>query len=332
MDGIDGRPEGAMPMKYAWQKAVDEQATAWVIRVRSGHVSVQEQMAFDAWRSDHPSHSEAYAEALRRYDAGGDTQVLAMQAAETAVGGGRVSRAAIAAVLMLAAAGFVSLRVLDDDVRTKPGEIRSVRLADGSMVQLAGATRLREKFTDAERRVQLLEGQALFQVTRNPERPFKVEAGSQVVQAVGTAFDVSRSDNHVEVAVSEGIVAVATKGLAQKTGVTKLYQGQTIAFEGAAEQGGVRSIPVDQIGAWRQGELIFESVPFARLLEALGRQYGGQFTVDDPALAAKPISVALAPNNKAEAIRLVERALSLRAVERSDGTVAFLATKASLTH
>jgi ferric-dicitrate binding protein FerR (iron transport regulator) len=114
--------------------------------------------------------------------------------------------------------------------------------------------------------------------------------------------------------------------MADATGpaTVKLSQGQVVAFVGAVATGGVRQIPVDRIGAWRQGTLIFESVPFSRLLDALGRQYGGRFTVDDPALANKRISVSFTPQNKQEAIHLVERALSLEAVERADDTTAFI--------
>ncbi len=88
---------------------------------------------------------------------------------------------------------------------------------------------------------------------------------------------------------------------------------------------GVRSVPVERIGAWRHGELVFESVPFARMLESLGRTYGGKFRVEDPALAKRSVSLQLNPQSKAEMVQLIEQTMSLRAEEREAGTITFVA-------
>jgi transmembrane sensor len=323
MDKINGRAFGMRPVNSMWDKTIAEQAAAWVERIRSGEASIQEQASFVAWIDESPAHADAYDNALRcpagaAIDTTERDRALARRR--------RLRRFAAAASALLAGCVFVVVQCFDGEISTRAGEVRSVTLEDGSTIQLAGATRIREDFTGVERRVQLLEGQALFQVTRNPERPFQVDAGLQVVQAIGTEFDVSRNENRVEVAVSEGIVAVTTRGMADATGpaVIKLTKGQAVAFQGAVATGGVRQVPVDRIGAWKDGALIFESVPFSRLLDAMGRQYGGHFTVDDPALANKSISVSFAPQDKKEAVRLVERALSLQAVERPGDTTTFI--------
>ncbi|MDB5364291.1 MAG: hypothetical protein JWM77_218 [Rhodospirillales bacterium] len=311
-------------MNSMWDKTVAEQAAAWAERIQSGQATIQEQAAFVSWVDESPGHADAYHEALRRPP--GAAADMARRKHAALAQRRRTRQLATAASVLLVATVVAGMLFFDGETSTRAGQIRSVTLQDGSTIQLAGATRIREDFTKMERRVQLLEGQALFQVTRNPERPFRVDAGMQTVQAIGTAFDVSRSANRVEVAVSEGVVAVTTRGMADATGpaTVTLSQGQVAAFVGAVATGGVRQVPLDRIGAWRQGTLVFESVPFSRLLDALGRQYGGRFTVDDPALANKPISVALTPQNKQEAVHLIERALSLQAVERPDDTTAFI--------
>jgi transmembrane sensor len=91
---------------------------------------------------------------------------------------------------------------------TDSGERRSITLADGSTVDLNARSKLRIEFSSAERRVELLDGQALFQVAKDKQRPFIVHSGDATVRAVGTQFDVYRKDSGTTITVLEGRVAV----------------------------------------------------------------------------------------------------------------------------
>ena len=91
---------------------------------------------------------------------------------------------------------------------TDIGERRSITLADGSTVDLNARSQLRVEFSKTERRVELLDGQALFQVTKDMQRPFIVHSGDAMVRAVGTQFDVYRKTHGTTITVLEGRVAV----------------------------------------------------------------------------------------------------------------------------
>jgi transmembrane sensor len=91
---------------------------------------------------------------------------------------------------------------------TDIGERRSITLADGSTVDLNARSQLRVEFSKTERRVELLGGQALFQVTKDMQRPFIVHSGDATVRAVGTQFDVYRKTHGTTITVLEGRVAV----------------------------------------------------------------------------------------------------------------------------
>jgi transmembrane sensor len=91
---------------------------------------------------------------------------------------------------------------------TDIGERRSLTLADGSTVDLNARSKLRVEFSGAERRVELLDGQALFQVAKDKDRPFIVRSGDATVRAVGTQFDVYHKAGGTTVTVLEGRVAV----------------------------------------------------------------------------------------------------------------------------
>ena len=100
---------------------------------------------------------------------------------------------------------------------TDIGEQRSITLADGSTVDLNARSKLRIEFSKTERRVELLEGQALFQVAKNRHRPFLVRSGDALVRAVGTQFDVYRKDSSTTVTVLEGRVAVYSTAHVERT-------------------------------------------------------------------------------------------------------------------
>jgi len=91
---------------------------------------------------------------------------------------------------------------------TDTGEQRFVKLVDGSTIDLNSRSRVRIRFSDGQRDVDLLEGQALFHVAKDPARPFIVRSGSTLVRAVGTQFDVYRKASGTTVTVVEGRVAV----------------------------------------------------------------------------------------------------------------------------
>src|SRR5690606_20513701 len=92
------------------------------------------------------------------------------------------------------------------------GEVRRIALDDGSYMLLNTDSLAVIQFSEARRDVRLEKGEALFEVAKDPQRPFVVNAGDLTVKAVGTAFVVRREDSSVEVTVTEGVVEVARPG------------------------------------------------------------------------------------------------------------------------
>ncbi len=92
---------------------------------------------------------------------------------------------------------------------TRIGESRTFTLADGSHVTLGGASRVRLELTDERRALELEDGEAFFDVEKDPNRPFVVRAGGTQITAVGTAFNVRRAIDRVQVSVASGAVQVA---------------------------------------------------------------------------------------------------------------------------
>ena len=114
-----------------------------------------------------------------------------------------------AAATIAAGVGIGTIRdgVPEQTFSTQIGQVREVVLSDGSMVFLNTASEISVRFTDQARNINLLRGEALFDVAKNKHRPFIVSAGDTRVRAVGTSFTVSRLPRKpVQVLVKEGVV------------------------------------------------------------------------------------------------------------------------------
>jgi transmembrane sensor len=123
-----------------------------------------------------------------------------------------VRRRALAASLIIGivvlASDLIWQRQRYPSYATDIGEHRSLALSDGSTVDLNARSKLRIEFSKDERLVELLEGQALFQVAKDKSRPFIVKSGDATVRAVGTQFDVDRKATGTTITVLEGRVVV----------------------------------------------------------------------------------------------------------------------------
>jgi transmembrane sensor len=92
---------------------------------------------------------------------------------------------------------------------TSIGEHSSHTLEDGSVLTLNSNSQVEVNYTLSKRVINLLRGEAHFDVTSDPNRPFEVYAGNRMVKAIGTAFSVYRLKNNIEVLVTEGKVDLA---------------------------------------------------------------------------------------------------------------------------
>ena len=118
------------------------------------------------------------------------------------------------------------------------GEQRSIALADGSMVTLAPASYIAVRFSRDVRDIELRDGEATFDVAHDSSRPFRVHAGDNIVQAVGTRFTVNRLPSGTLVAVSEGRVKVSAGG----NWLESLWRGDATTLEAGKAKARVESL------------------------------------------------------------------------------------------
>lgn len=224
---------------------ISAEAAEWFVELRTGDGSAEDRAQFDTWVRSSPDHLRAYLEIAAIWklgkslpssdapclenDASAAANVIELPVTlpeptsgdagppvdDTRVDNTRAKKyfslAACLAGMLMVAGAFAWYSLSRGQIyETGVGEHRSVRLRDGSLVELNSRSRISVRLLERERRVELQEGQALFQVAGDPARPFVVRSDTTLVRAVGTQFDVNRKRSATVVTVLEGRVAVTS--------------------------------------------------------------------------------------------------------------------------
>jgi len=220
------------------------------------------------------------------------------------------------------------------------GEQRSITLDDGSVVDINSHSKIRVRYSENERDVELLEGQALFRVAKNPARPFWVRSATTRVRAVGTEFDVYQKLGGTVVTVVEGRVAVmlggktaadgsadpGNQGVPDRNppGAGKAGHGvDTPVLLSAGEQVLVTPLVVQKVTranvelatAWTQRELAFESASLAEVAEEFNRYNRRQLVIEDPTLYDFHISGVFSSSDPASLVRFLRERPGVRVTE-----------------
>lgn len=306
-------------------------AAAWVVRLEAGALGEVEAATFDAWLSASAENAAAFDAALdvsQAYAAAAEP--VARHLAERRVirtAGPAMGRRAVMGVGAVAAAAALALLVAPqltgeatETYVTAKGERRTVRLADGSTLDLNGGTRLTVAFARDERHVALEQGQAVFDVAHDARRPFLVAAGDRTVRVVGTQFDVRRLGGKLSVTVARGAVEVRpSEGVAGRA--YRLHPGQRLDhLEGDGEVRIAAAEPAEVLG-WRTGRLVYRGQPLSEVVTDLNQQFATQIRIEDPSLAATPISGVLVLDDQAAVIRRLALLVPVSAVRSGPGVV-----------
>jgi transmembrane sensor len=316
---------------------VMQQAADWVVQLRSPDRAANCEQLFADWLRASPLHVREYLRAIEVWeglahpDSGGrwSREELIREAASSnlvelpASGSGDSSQGhnrqarepvrplrwrrvgfavALSAVFALAYLGWQWTMVID--VKTGLGEQHSAVLPDHSLVELNTQSEIRIAFTRAERRVELVRGEAFFDVARDPLRPFIVATDLATAKAVGTRFSVYRTQTGTIVTVAEGRVQVREKkanrdsavgNADQENGVEVVPGTQAEARPGRPVQ--MRVANVERTFAWRERRLVFDGEPLEAVVEEFNRYNSPPLVIADPRLRGQRISGVFGAND-----------------------------------
>jgi transmembrane sensor len=300
--------------QHQFDIALSDAAIDWLVRLKSGHATVDDHAAFAAWREQSREHELAAREAETVWHgvgvAGDRARTLERKERRA-----KVTRRAVLGGGTLAAVGFVVMRSgvigprLFADHVTEVGEQRTVGLTDGSSVFLNANSAFSIKFSAHERRLSLLEGQAAFTVAHDTARPFIVEAGDGQTRAVGTVFDVDIRAAEVVVTVVEGVVAISTD---QAPDPVFVQVDQRVHYLPHGRPSAPEAANADIETAWRRGKLIFNRRPLADVVADIERYRRGRIALVGDRLRSLEVTGVFDLNDPEAILRTIEDTLPVR--------------------
>lgn len=286
MDNSDSAPE-----------RLRREAAAWLVLLDDEPGDAARRAEFEGWLATSPQHAAAWqsvsrtGELLARADGSEAAASASVIAAKRGAWPARryLGRRYLAGGLLAACLAFFFVPILtlrlQADAMTGTAEVSVLRLDDGSTVRLGPEAALKLDFSGPERRVTLLAGEALFSVTHDPRRPFRVVTPDATTTVLGTRFDVSMLGGDTAVAVVEGHVQVAARSGAQSF---DLRPGDWVRIgRDAAERG---TDPRGYLVVGAEGRLSVRNRPVAEVIDRLRPWFAGRIVIADQSIGRQPVT------------------------------------------
>jgi len=248
----------------------------WVIRNGREQCTGQEKQQTEAWLKEQPErqqdvdsldailNSDAFAGALRRYDE------------EIGISFGQNYRSPAPWYVAIACAvviGFTTLLYFASpsqplQFQTSKGQLAHQSLQDGSALDISADSQLLVKYSAAERHIDLVRGEALFNVSKDPSRPFIVQTRHASLKALGTVFNVDQRRNITELTVLEGRVEITPAQASERQLVLTAGQSVRILPQGS---GDISNFSPAAYASWQDGILQARHMPLQELIDELNR-------------------------------------------------------------
>lgn len=304
------------------QNDLSRQASTWLVRLDDEPDDEGLRRDFMDWLTSSPAHLAAWEETTRvslLMTAAGPLQQKRFRIppplARAKLRGRKIfTSAAIVAALAWAIAPNLAIQLRADET-TQTGQDRLVALEDGTKVHLAPDSAIAFTNDEKGRNLNLLRGEAWFDVAPDKTRPFRIVAGASTVTVLGTAFSVRKTDRGADVAVARGRVAVTTP---EGTDVDRvlLTAGQSLSMDaaGKAVRGEIRP---DRVAVWREGIAIVNDQPIADVIDRIRPWYKGYIFVRGAGLEDRRVSGIYDLRHPDQALKALTRAHHVRVADAS---------------
>lgn len=180
----------------------------------------------------------------------------------------------------------LNVLTVNQEVITQPGTKSHLFLPDSTEVWLNSSSVLHfpSVFRGNERRISL-QGEAIFKVFKNKQKPFIVSTSAMDIEAVGTEFNVSSysGDLKLSTTLAEGKVKITDKADASR--VIFLDPGKQVTYNTSNKTYKTENVRVEDVIAWRDGILIFNETPFYEVVAKLGRWFNADIQISDKEIA-----------------------------------------------
>jgi transmembrane sensor len=163
-------------------------------------------------------------------------------------------------------------------ITTNEGEKANIFLSDSTGIILnSGSTLQYDGSFNFKDRLVKLDGEAFFDVSTNPSKPFVVQLRQMKISATGTRFNIFCFDNEdrVEVTLEEGVINVAIKG----NKPINVKSGQQVVYFVRYEKVLIREVATETYTSWKENKLKFNDTSLEEVLRRIGRKYNVIFEI-----------------------------------------------------
>lgn len=297
---------------------IEAEAAVWLAHLQGSDRTPATEQKFRRWVSADAAHSLAFEHITRIWDfIPGAVELMdgpAPQKHKARVLAGALFATFLAALIGLATYfGPDASRSLE--YATRIGEQRSIVLLDGSRISLNTNSAVRVRFASNERIVDLTRGEALFDVRKDPDKPFLVFADDKSVRALGTSFVVRHELDMVAVTLVSGKVEVSRDEPNLHTNIAVLKPGERLTIYGK-DYGKIDRPSPSETMAWLRGEVVFNDEPLMEAAREMLR-YVPQGSIDvDPSISSLRISGIFKSDDTREFVISVATLHNLELIER----------------
>lgn len=219
----------------------------------------------------------------------------------------------------LAAALVVAFIGKPTAYQTDVGGRMTTQLDDGSTLQLNTDTKVLVRFSPGERRIEIIKGQAFFDVAHDARRPFLVSAGPMVVRAIGTRFDVRHDSPAASVVLTQGRVQITTKS--QPTAGWTLAPGQAIALDPGGRTNGPTAADTAALTGWTRNIITFHDIALSAAVAEINRYQHSKITLAAGVPAQAKVSGVFTAGDQDEFLDAAKANFDLDVRRKPDGGV-----------
>jgi len=318
---------------------INQQAAKWFTLLQSTDLSDKDRQELNNWLSEHHDHREAYRQIELVWQCLGDLSgtaegvALALSAKPLKARLRSFFLTPIAMMKWLIASpkyamGFAvasvaigllmlsgSNKPITTHYSTQAGEIKTITLADNSEITLGAKSQMSTRISDEARSVDLISGEAFFNVAKDRQKPFSVTVNNVSVEVVGTQFNVQKIRDAVSVAVLEGVVNVFEQSKKDILSVSPpdvvLTAGQKVVKAADRAFEAVTVVPSSDLGAWRLGRLIYRDISLADVVTDAGRYFEGKILLQSKDLADVKVTMTLRTDQVGQLPQMLAQTLPL---------------------
>ncbi|MDC0517304.1 FecR domain-containing protein, partial [Porticoccaceae bacterium] len=166
----------------------------------------------------------------------------------------------------------------------------------------------------SDRTVELLNGEAFFDIAKDRQKPFSVAVNDVLIEVVGTQFNVQKIRDAVNVAVLEGIVKVFEQAASQTVSLPDvvLTAGQKVVKSNDRAFESVTAVSSSDLGAWRLGRLIYRDISLADIVADAGRYFDGKIILQSDDLDDVKVTMTLRTDQVGQLPEMLAQTLPLK--------------------